>query len=60
MTMSPFVKRTIGFADAVSLVSEHPKKNGFKTKSKAGFVSKDGIGCYDFYYWEMSLIFADK
>ena len=59
MTMSPFVKRTIGFADAVSLVSERPKKNGFKTKSK-GFVSKDNISCYDSYYWEMSLIFADK
>ena len=52
MTMSPFVKRTIGFADAVSLVSE-PRK-------EAGFALKDGIGCYDFYYWEMSLIFADK
>ena len=54
MTMSPFVNRTIGFADAVSHVSKPPKENGFKTKSK------DGIGCYDFYYWEMSLIFADK
>ena len=30
MTMSPFVKRTIGFSDAVSHVSEPPKRMDLK------------------------------
>ena len=47
MTLSPFVKRTIGFSDAVSWVSEPPKKNGFKAKPK-GFASKNKIGSSDF------------